>query len=101
MASEPIDWEARKQRQTYESIWKLAEDNSNKIDELEQQLADTREELRITLAQRQDYQAAAAQARALLENIDLNLQTNADVKGNFYLEVIRDRVHAFLAQHKE
>ncbi len=35
--------------------------------ELEQQLADTREELRIALAQRQDYRAGLTQARGLLQ----------------------------------
>jgi hypothetical protein len=67
--------------------------------ELEQQLAETREELRIALAQRQDYRAEATQARALLEwwlfYASLPYTASADVDEKLGL------TRAFLAQHKE
>jgi hypothetical protein len=40
--SEPIDWKHREEIQPYRVIWKLAADNSDRIDELEQRLAEAR-----------------------------------------------------------
>jgi hypothetical protein len=77
--------------------------------ELEQQLAETREELRIALAQRQNYRADATQARALLEQVlDVYDWPPRGPSGGVHpllsppsVEHCIAKIRAFLAQHKE
>jgi hypothetical protein len=103
-------------KQWADALNEIAYQRASRILELEQQLAETREELRIALAQRQDYRAEATQARALLEEVLPDRFPHFDHMFGCFIcgasAVAQDeinhsencpvpRISAFLAQHKE